>query len=224
MPAREWVSRFRSTLGMWKERVVASDEERYAQKIVDDAMQELEEVGLLGRTWEPREYADMLEGHTGMYIPFGNFRELDNPLLETKLKELGLAGATLPDPDRNTIWVVLPEGISGLARREITLHELSHIACAHRFKARYRIDVMADSEEEWYREEFRPPHKFSISPTVDDDNAYEDEADTRAVALLHASIYGSKMTDRPEHFLGLTGGRTPRPMGPLEVVRFYRRR
>lgn len=187
-------------------------------------MEELRKCGLSGVCFQPEEYAEEVGCFSGLHVPIGTIREIGNPLLRYKLRELGVAGATIPDPKKGTVSVVIPEGLSGLGRREVCFHELSHVACAHIFEPRWRLDVAGGSEGEESAEPWRPPYKFALGEDAEDHDSRERQANLRAMALLQASIYGRKVVDRPEYFLGLENRRFPRPVGPIEAVRGFRRR
>jgi hypothetical protein len=215
-----------------------SDQEAF-KGIFSFVMEELRRSGLAGRAFQPEEYAQAIEEYAGLEIVLGNFRDLDNSLLSTKLRELGLVGATLPDPANDRVWMVLPDGLTGLVRREVCFHELSHVACAHVFSARHRLYQVTFGYEEYScgaeeLQSWHAPHKFALGEglaearkrMVKDEqrsnaewNTQELEADLRALALLHASIYGQKIADRPEYFIGLMNERFPRPVGPFSSAR-----
>lgn len=184
-----------------------SDEDYY-QSVVATTMEELRRANLSGKCFHPEDYAAAVGRYSGLHLPIGSFRELENPLLAAKLRELGLAGAAIPEPESDTVWIALPESLTGIVRREIAFHELSHVACAHSFEPRYLLDGTSIASKEDAKP-WRAPRKFTLGESRQDDEGREREANFRAMALVEASIYGPKMVNRPEHFMGLRHSRFP---------------
>lgn len=181
--------------------------EEYHWAIVADTMDELRTVGLTGKTFVVNEYADELARFTGLHLPVGHFPSRDNPLVAAKLRELGMVGAAIPRPSINTVYIAVPDGLTGLCYRYSAFHELMHVACAHEFEPRHCLGAEVSG--------WQPQNKLTARESPEDFEGREYEANLRASVLVRASIYGRKMADRPEYFLGMGYSRFPRSASVL---------
>lgn len=185
------------------------------ESVFAETLDELKELDLAGVTFYPKELAAKLADYLGITIEIGSLRVLNHPLVKRKMQELGLVAALVCDPRSNTVWVVIPDGLTGITRRKVILHELAHLIAAHPLEPAYMIDVNEDSSaEEVLSEPWRPLRKLAERTAPEDHDACEEDADMRADALLKASIYGRNAVDRPEYFVGLKDSRFPRPSMP----------
>lgn len=181
--------------------------EEYMAAIVADTLDEVRVLGLSGKTFVVNEFADELAKFTGLHLPVGHFPSRENPLVAAKLRELRMVGAAIPQPSADTVYIAVPDGLTGLTYRHSAFHELVHVACAHEFEPRRCLD---EEIAGW-----RPPKKLTSRESPETFEGREYEANLRASVLVRASIYGRKMSDRPEHFMGLGYSRFPRRASSL---------
>lgn len=130
---------------------------------------ELVELGLSGRRFGPREYADALEERLETKIVFRFVDDLEDPITSRSFASEGRLANARYLRHRNLVMISMPSDLSPFLLTLISFHELSHIAAG---------DLIGGK-----RLARRPPPR--------NEEAREEEADRRASHLYLSGSLGA---------------------------------
>ncbi len=158
----DWCHR---TAGLFHLRVRADS------SIVDFADLELElvDLGLSGRQFEPREYADALERRLSIKIVFHSIENQSDPVALRRYAAEGKLAEARYLEQWNVVLISLPNTLPPFLVTLTAFHELAHVAAG---------DVIAGK-------------RLARRPSLGDVGARESEADRRARHLYLAGSLGA---------------------------------
>lgn len=190
------------------------------ERSVGELLEELRRLGLAGRFFVPRDYADALERALGITIHIIEPEDTDADLYKALRRRYDLAAGLTYIPECWLAIIVVPQSFQGITRLMLLFHELSHLAAGHPMPER-RVIYEAGGEgdhtkgtertEETQRSGFYEPPFILSRRESPPPELCELDADLRARTVCRASIYGVRIYDRAEQYLGLTDHRFPWP-------------
>ena len=154
---------------------------------------ELALLGLSGREFGPREYADILGEKLEMQITICVLPDEHYPELTHKMARAGKVAELSYSEDFLGAVILVPSSLPPIVRTLSVYHELGHVAAGH------PVEVWEGGAKTGRFE--RGPRRLARRPPVADRRLCEQEADLRAVySLLAGSLgpryyYAEKMYD-----------------------------
>lgn len=136
--------------------------------------EELVKLGLSGKEFGPREYAEALARHLGIVITICVFPDSEYPELMSVLARSGKVAEICYSGDRRTAVILVPESLPPVVRTLAIYHELGHLAAG---------DLIKLSED--------PGRRLARRTPLGNEKLREEEADLRAEYALLAGSLGS---------------------------------
>lgn len=136
---------------------------------------ELQELGLSGRTFGPRDYAEALSRYLGIRIILELINDHHYPQLLQRLGDTGRLAETHYIPKRVAAVVLLPGSLPPYVLAYTTFHELAHLAAG---------DHLMPGKD--------PGRRLVRRQPLRDEHLREKEADLRAAYALVAGTLGPR--------------------------------
>ncbi len=154
---------------------------------------ELALLGLSGREFGPREYADILGEKLEMQITICVLPDQHYPELTHRMARAGKVAELSYSEDFSGAVILVPSSLPPIVRTLSVYHELGHVAAGH------SVEVWEGGAKTGRFE--HGPQRLARRPPIEDRRLCEQEADLRAVySLLAGSLgprnyYAEKMYD-----------------------------
>ncbi len=145
---------------------------------------ELALLGLSGREFVPREYAEILGEKLGIEITICVLPDDHYPELTLKMARAGKVAELSYSEDLLSATILVPSSLPSIVRTLSVYHELGHVAAGH------PLEVWEGGTRTNQLEGV--PRRLARRPPVEDRALCEQEADLRAVYSLLAGSLGSK--------------------------------
>ena len=145
---------------------------------------ELALLGLSGREFGPREYAEILGEKLGIEITICVLPDDHYPELTLEMARAGKVAELSYSEDLLGATILVPSSLPSIVRTLSVYHELGHVAAGH------PLEVWEGGTRTNRLE--RVPRRLARRPPVEDRGLCEQEADLRAVYSLLAGSLGSK--------------------------------
>jgi hypothetical protein len=145
---------------------------------------ELALLGLSGREFGPREYAEILGEKLEMQITICVLPEDHYPELTHKMARAGKVAELSYTEDFMGAVILMPSSLPAIVRTLSVYHELGHVAAGH------PVEVWEGGAKTGRLEHV--PRRLARRPPVEDRRLCEQEADLRAVYSLLAGSLGAR--------------------------------